>query len=132
MKAQPILLLVLAVGVAFAWAEGAGLAAAWGIGGEVPQGDAAQRALNQSNDRAAVGEGTPVRGGTIEDSDDALAPFIINGAARVATLLGRAALFPLTLVDLGAPLWFAQATGGVIGLAITVGIVQFITGRTLR
>lgn len=132
MKAQPILLAVLAIGVAFAWVGGAGLAGAWGVGGDVPEGDAAERVLNQSDQGAAVGDGTPVQGGTIEDSDDALAPFIINGAGRIATLLGRAALFPLTLVDLGAPLWFAQPLGGIIGLAITVGIVQFITGRTLR
>jgi uncharacterized protein (DUF983 family) len=41
-------------------------------------------------------------------------------------------LLPMTLVDLGFPVWFAVPVGAPATIVASIGVIQFVTGRVLR
>jgi hypothetical protein len=132
MKGKGVLVIVLSIGVAFAWAQGAGLAAAWGIGGGVPDGTAARGALNNSSADSPA-QTNPVEGdAATENGDSDIVSLVLDGSLQVASLVGNIVLVAPILTDLTAPVWFAAPLGSLAIFAATMLIIQFVTNRWLR
>jgi hypothetical protein len=130
----PLLVLTLALGLAFAWVQGAGLAAAWGVGDDpVPEGTAAQDVLDDAANDSATSQGGAITGdaGT-ENGDSNIVSLILSSATRVATILGYVLVLPAVLVELGFPAWFALPLGGVVSLVVTIAIAEWVSGRVFN
>jgi hypothetical protein len=134
MKGKGVLVIVLSIGVAFAWAQGAGLAAAWGIGGQsgVPQGDAARDAVDNVSSNSPA-QTNPVEGdAATENGESDIISLVLDGSLQVAAIVGNMVLVAPILTDLTAPVWFAAPLGSLAVFAATMLIIQFITNRVLR
>jgi len=87
--------------------------------------------VNQRSGESAVGSGnfSASRSGTDEGS---IVGLVVGGAQDITEFLSLVVLLPITLQQLGFPDWFALPIGAVLQLVVSIGVLQFITGRELR
>jgi hypothetical protein len=87
--------------------------------------------VNQRSGESAVGSGnfSASRSGTDEGS---IVGLVVGGAQDITEFLSLVVLLPITLQQLGFPDWFALPIGAVLQIIVSIGVLQFITGRELR
>jgi hypothetical protein len=86
-----------------------------------------EQAANESP--AGTGNFTADRGGTDEGS---VVGLIVSGAQDTLNFVQLALLLPITIRELGFPGWFAFTIGPSLQLIVSIGILQFVTGRQFR
>jgi hypothetical protein len=93
--------------------------------------DPVQEEVDQRAAESAAGSGnfSADRGGTDEGS---IVGLVVGGAQDIVQFTSLVALLPITLNQLGFPGWFAFTIGGVLQIVVSIGILQFVTGRQFR
>lgn len=125
MRTTMPVLMVFAIAVAGSMLALSGFGAAWGA--EPPQTAAAQEQLNDSAAQANPND-QPVAGPVSSGQSDVVG-LIANGLGSIVDFAGAVALLPLTLINLGFPVWFAVPLGSVAYLLAGIGIIEFGTNR---
>jgi len=124
--------LVVSIAIASLMFQGAGFAQIAGAGepssGLEPLGESVEEQGNTSK----VQNNPDAYGGAASGSDDPLINFILDGGGAVLSTFKLLAALPLALTNLGFPLWFSGPVGVVVQLAGGWGIIQFVTGRSIR
>jgi hypothetical protein len=122
------IVLVLALGITAAFFAGSGFN---GIVDGNQNVDPVESEINQRANQSAAGTGnfSADRGGTDEGS---IVGLVVSGARDIVQFTSLLALVPITLDQIGFPQWFALPIGGVLQIVISIGILQFVTGREFR
>jgi hypothetical protein len=122
------LVLVLSIGIAAAFFAGSGFNAV--VDGD-QNIDPIETEIDQRANQSAAGSGdfSADRSGTDEGS---IVGLVVGGAQDVVKFTSLVALLPITLNQLGFPGWFAFSVGGVLQIIVSIGILQFVTGRELQ
>jgi len=97
-----------------------------------PVGGLDDEVQSQAEESAVGDNGSGVSGTRGGGEDSSIISLVINGAKQIASIVGMVALLPLTLEQIGFPTWFAVPIGTAATLIVSVGLIQFITGRVLR
>lgn len=69
---------------------------------------------------------------TGEAGDDGMFGLVVGGASIVLEFFSLGGVFDDTLKALGFPDWFADPIGVVAQILLTIGFIQWVTGRYLR
>lgn len=125
MRTVAPILAVLAIAVAGSMLGMAGFYSAWGA--PAPQTDAAQDQLGDNAGALNPNDG-PVEGPVSSGESDVVG-LIANGLGSITDLAGAVIVLPITLVNLGFPLWFALPVGSLAYLIAGVGVVEWATNR---
>lgn len=120
-----VVFVVVTVGVSGMMLGMAGFADTWGA--EPPRTDAAADQVNQSADNVGPDSG-PVEG-PVTSSDGSIVGLIVSGLGSLVNIAGAVVLLPVTLMNLGAPAWFAIPVGSLAELIVGIGIIEFATQR---
>lgn len=125
------MIVVLAIAVASIMFAMSGVGALFG---EDPTTSSAGDDLEDRKNESAVQDA--------EDGDDGLGldgssssdliGFIINGGQAIVSSAVLVVKLPLALRNIGFPVWFAFPLGLVSQVIVSIGIMQFISGRTLE
>jgi len=126
MRTIAVVGLVMCFGVAFALMAGSGVGAQ--IFGVDASGQPTIDALEDSGSDADVSE-EGVSGDVAGDNEPTLVGFAISGGSFIIGLISAVALLPVTLGNLGMPIYAAVPFGLAAQVIATVGLYQFITGR---
>lgn len=136
MNTKAPVLMVLVLAASGAMLSGSGFADAWGA--EAPSTSEAQKALDRSQEVDAVSNTSagdkenesgikgPVGGGGESGS---VLGLILSSAGALATMIGAIVVFPITLMNLGFPAWFAVPIGALAEVIVGIGLMQFTSGR---
>ena len=57
---------------------------------------------------------------------------IISGGSAIFSMIGIVVFLPGELMNLMLPRWFAQPVGTLASILISMGLIQFVTGRVFR
>lgn len=123
-------LIVLCIGVAGAMLAGSGFNAAWSA--PTPQASGAQDELNSSASdlKPANRDGDdPVISGPVSAADSSIVGLIASGLGTIVSAAGSVVLFPVTLVNMGFPTWFAYPLGSIAYVVVGVSVIEFATNR---
>lgn len=118
--------LVLAMAVAAAFFGGSGFNAL--VQGDQNTGALEDEVVSAAND-SAVKENEGLSAGRAGGGSDDIVGLIVSGGQSIFGFAGMIALLPLSLQNLGFPPWFALPIGSVFYILVTVGVIQFVTGR---
>lgn len=128
MRSNVIFGILLSLGVAGAMIAGSGFGGIMGTGNPVSDAtdEVESQASNSTLDNGSIsGEKAP-------GDDASIISLVITGGQRIAEVIGMVVLLPMTLVDLGFPVWFAVPVGAPATIVASIGVIQFVTGRVLR
>jgi hypothetical protein len=64
--------------------------------------------------------------------DGSIVGLVVSGAQDVIEFTSLVVLLPITLQQIGFPVWFALPIGAVLQIIVSIGVLQFITGRVYR
>jgi hypothetical protein len=107
------------------------LSGAGALFGQDPTTDAAGDQLEDKANSSAIneaeGEGLDLDGTSSSD----LIGFIIDGASAVASVGVLVLILPVAMQNMGFPYWFAFPLGLAAQILVSIGLMQFITGREL-
>jgi len=127
MRTLAPIMIVLCIGVAGAMIGGSGFADAWGT--PEPDTAGAERQLEESGeDVNPAGEGGSASG-PVSSGDSSIVGLIIDGSRALVGVLVGVALLPVTLMNLGAPAWFALPVGSLAYVVTGIGAIEFATNR---
>lgn len=131
MRTTGAIIAVLLFGFAFTVVSGAGLAGAWGIDNPLGGSDAAG-AFGDAGEQSPGGEGSV--GGSAQQSsgETDIVSLTLDGARFFGFVVGKIALLPITLNQLGLPLFAAAPIGLFAQFLGGVGLIQFIGNRVWR
>lgn len=132
MRAQSVLGVVLAFGLAFALLSGSGIGA--DVFGESPGDAETTRTIDEVSEEASVdedSEGGGLGADVSGDNEPTVTGVALSGGQFLAELVGAVALLPVTLTRLGFPSYFAVPVGGIAQIIAFIGLIQFVTGREL-
>lgn len=121
-------MVVLCIAVSGSMLGMSGFYDAWGA--PAPQTDAAQDRLNDS--AADVNPSGGAVSGPVSSSEGEIVGLIVNGLTSLTDAAGAVVLLPITLINLGFPVWFAMPVGGLATFLAGVGIIQWVTNRVWR
>lgn len=122
------LVAVLSLFVAMAFFSGSGFNA-------IVDGDRNTKSLESEVNETAnesVGGFDQLSGSRSGEDEGSIVGIVVAGARNIGKLIGMFALLPVTMTNLGFPVWFAAPVGIVLELIASIGIIQFVTGRVLR
>lgn len=123
------LMVLFAIGLAGAFFAGSGFnGLVQGDGGTQQVSDV----VNNSADGSVVGDSESLTGSRETTGDGSIVGLVIGGGRVIGSVIGKIVLLPFTLMQLGFPAWFALPVGAFSELVVSVGLIQFITGRVLR
>jgi|APHM01.1.fsa_nt_gi hypothetical protein len=122
------LAVILALGIASAFFVGSGFNAL--VEGERDLG----QVQNEVNKSAG---GSPVAQEELESNrrgteDGSIVDLVLSSAGDIAKFVGLVAILPVTLQELGFPTWFAAPVGSLVTIIVSIGLIQFVSGRVLR
>lgn len=121
---------VLALGVSFSIVTATGLAGVLGAD-QAPDGSQVQGQLEDANESSPLGNPDSFSGDIPQSGDANLIGLIITGLDLAAAFLVGVLLLPVTLANLGLPL-YAAVPLGLFTQAITgIGLIEFATNREL-
>lgn len=83
----------------------------------------------ENKSSAAQGNFSASRSG---DDEGSIVGFVVGGARSIVKFATLVGLLPLTLVDIGFPKWFAYPVGTITNILLSIGLIQFVTGRILK
>lgn len=122
-------MVLFAIGLAGAFFAGSGFnGLVQGDGGTQQVSDV----VNNSADGSVVGDSESLTGSRETTGDGSIVGLVIGGGRVIGSVIGKIVLLPFTLMQLGFPAWFALPVGAFSELVVSVGLIQFITGRVLR
>ena len=73
-----------------------------------------------------------VNGSAIGSTDNSIIGMVFSSVAEIVRYASLAVTLPLLLRDMGFPAWFAFPIGGLVSIVVSVGLLQFVTGREWR
>jgi len=126
-------MIVFCIGAAGAMLAGAGFYDAWGASAPGVQG--ASEELETAGTEANPNQqpGKEEDGGSIEGQlsggDSGLIGLIKDAADSITAFASAVALFPVTMIELGFPVWFVTPLASMAYLITGVGVVQFTVNR---
>jgi len=120
------IMVVLALGIAIALFTGSGFNAL--IQGDTPAAQQISERVNSTANDTSAGRGE-LAGSRSGADDSSIVGLAISGGRNIAKITGMVALLPVTLHNLGFPQWFASPIGWSLTILISIGVMQFITGR---
>lgn len=82
---------------------------------------------DRANDSAISQDGN--FSGSARSRGGGLVGFVISGVGAVMNIASMAIMLPSALMSLGFPWWFAHPVGRVIQIIVSIGVVQFASGR---
>jgi hypothetical protein len=123
MRTKFPLAVILALAVAFLFFTGSGFNSL--VNGETSSG-VDERFVERANDSSVNESLEGSRSGT---DDGSIVGLVIGGADDLGGILGLASAIPSTLAALGFPTWFADPIGYLAEIIISIGLIQFVTGR---
>jgi hypothetical protein len=93
--------------------------------------DPVETEVEQRAEESATGSGnfTASRSG---GDDGSIVGLVVGGAEDLFEFTALIALLPITLQQLGFPDWFAFPIGAVLQIIVSIGVLQFVTGRVYR
>lgn len=124
MRGTAPVLIVLALGVAGLMLGASGFSDAWGA--QPPSTSAAEEKLNNSS---SVGPTNDPVSGPVSDGDSSIVGLISSGLGSFVDIAGAVAFLPVTLTNLGFPMWFSYPLGLLAQFVVGVSIIQFATNR---
>jgi len=119
-------LVVLALGVSGAMIGGSGFSDVWGA--PTPETDVAQEQVEKNSEKLNPNENSPVEG-PVSSDDSSIVGIIVDSLSSIVDLAAATAVLPVTLQNLGFPLWFAAPIGSVVYIFTGIGVIQFATNR---
>jgi len=128
-------LVVLALGVSGAMIGGSGFADVWGA--PTPETDVAQEQVeknseklnpNEKNDKPNQDDKAVVEG-PVSSDDSSIVGIVVDSLDSIVDLAAATAVLPVTLQNLGFPMWFAGPIGSVVYIFSGIGVIQFATNR---
>lgn len=127
MRTTAPLLALLCIGVVTGMMTMSGFAGAWSA--PQPQTTGVQDELDQgaSDVNPAGDQGSA--SGPVSSGESSIVGLVVDGSKRIVQLAAAVALFPATLMNLGAPAWFALPVGSFVYLMTGIGVIEFATNR---
>jgi len=126
MRTKYPLMALFAIGLAGAFFTGSGFSS-------VVQGEAGTQkvsdVVNNSADGSVVDDDKPLSGSRETTGDGSIVGLVIGGGRIIGSIIGKIVLLPFTLMNLEFPVWFAVPVGAFSELIVSVGLIQFVTGR---
>jgi len=129
MRTTAPILIVLCIGVAGAMIAGSGFADAWGT--PEPQTAGAQEQLEEQSDAVNPAGETGSASGPVSSGESSIVGLVVDGSKSIVGFAASVILFPMTLMNLGAPSWFALPLGSIAYLIAGIGVIEFATNREL-
>lgn len=86
----------------------------------------------QVSDTADKTQGNDIQSQRGSDESGGIVGVILGTTDTVTDVVSLVLLLPLTLRDLGFPSWFATPIGTVLEIIMVLGVIQFVSGRTIR
>jgi len=123
------LAIVLALGLMAAFFAGSGFNAI--VTGE-HKTEQVSDAVNDSANSSVIGDDNNLTGSRSSSGEGSIVGLVIGASGTVIDIVSMVLLLPLTLRNLGFPVWFAVPVGGFAELLLSIGFIQFVTGRQLR
>ena len=123
------LAVVLALGLMAAFFAGSGFNAI--VKGEHNTEEVSDVVTTPGN-ASVVGDENNLTGSRSSSGEGSIVGLVIGASGTIGNIIGMIVLLPLTLRDLGFPVWFAVPVGGFAELLLSIGFIQFVTGRQLR
>lgn len=120
----------LALGVSFSIVTATGLAGVLGAD-RAPDGSKVEGQLEQANESAPIDNPGEFTGGISQTGDANLIGLIITGFGLISDIVVGVALLPITLANLGLPLYAAVPIGLFTQAVTGIGLVEFATNREL-
>lgn len=117
--------LVLAMMLTAAFFSGSGFN---GIVDGEQRTDALDEQVEQAKDNGSF-EDNELKSGQGGTDDGTIVGFIVDGTNRIFAFAGMVAVLPITLQSLGFPQWFALPIGSLFTIVVSIGVLQFVTGR---
>lgn len=91
-------------------------------------GDELEETANESRGTGDGGFDSSAR----SQDDGSITGFIISGTTAVVSVIWMVVLMPVTLQNIGFPVWFATPIGLAFYVFASVGAAQFASGRLFR
>jgi len=130
MRTIAALVFVLALGVSFSIVSATGLAGVLGAD-RAPDGSQVEQNLDNAAGQSPVDNPDKLAGGIAQTGDANLIGVIITAGDLVAGFLTGVILLPVTLSNLGLPLYAAAPLGLFIQTISGIGLIEFFTNREL-
>lgn len=127
MRTTAPVLMVLCIGVAGAMITMSGFTDAWGT--PEPETGGAQDALEERSEAVNPGGDEGSASGPVSSGESSIVGLIVDGSRALAGLAAAVVLLPITLMNLGAPGWFAIPAGSLAYIVSGIGVIEFATNR---
>ena len=88
--------------------------------------------LQEQGNASKINDGESIDASRAASDEGSIAGVVLSGGRSALSILGMIALLPVTLQNLGFPLWFVTPVGSVFYVISGLGIIQFISGRVLE
>jgi len=128
MRTIAALVFVLALGVSFSIVSATGLAGVLGAD-RAPDGSQVEQNLDESAGQSPVGDDDALAGGVSQTGDANLIGVIITAGELAADFAAGVILLPVTLSNLGLPLYAAAPLGLFIQTITGIGVIEFLSNR---
>lgn len=128
MRTIAALVFVLALGVSFSIVSATGLAGVLGAD-RAPDGSQVEENLNSSAGQSPLGDQDSLTGGISQTGDANLIGVIITAGGLAADFAIGVLLLPVTLSNLGLPLYAAAPLGLFIQTITGIGVIEFFINR---
>jgi hypothetical protein len=120
---------VFALGVSFSIVGATGIADTWGLV-DAPGGGEVERQLEDSAANSSAGNEDQLSGDVGKSGGETnLIGLVVAGVQTIGRVAAAIILLPLTLVELGMPVYAAVPVGFFAQIITGIGIVEFATGR---
>lgn len=128
MRTIAALVFVLALGVSFSIVSATGLAGVLGAD-RAPDGSQVEKNLGSSAGQSPVGDPDSLTGGVSQTGDANLVGVIITAGGLASDFAVGVLLLPVTLSNLGLPLYAAAPLGLFIQTITGIGVIEFFINR---
>lgn len=121
------ILVVLCIGVAGSMIGMSGFADAWGA--PQPETGGAQSELEETSEGVNPGGPTGSASGPVSSGESSIVGLVVDGSRSIVGIGAAVVLLPVTLMNLGAPPWFALPVGSLAYVVSGIGVIEFATNR---
>jgi len=130
----PVLAMV-AIGLAAFMMSASGFNAMVGLGqdGSAPAAvEVGEDIEGIKNNSTFSGNDSKLEGSAQGSGDSTIVGMVFSGVEEVMNVAGMVVMMPMTLKDMGFPMWFAAPVGSTASIIASIGILQFVTGRIYK